>query len=174
MSDATAPPRHRVELSRAESLRLLGSVSLGRVVFTRRALPAIRPVNHVVDGGNVVIRTHEGAALAGLAAPPEQTGIGSRGRAAGRPGRGEGGDAGQGVVVAYEADAIDPETHLGWSVVVTGYCTLVTDPDELARYEALLEPWWDERMDCAVRIRPSLVTGVRLTNGRGAAPTAAT
>ncbi|MCQ8770927.1 pyridoxamine 5'-phosphate oxidase family protein [Streptomyces telluris] len=153
MSDATAPPRHRVELSRAESLRLLGSVSLGRVVFTRRALPAIRPVNHVVDGGDVVIRTHEGAALAGLAARPEQT------RAAGNR------DPGQGVVVAYEADAIDPGTHLGWSVVVTGYCTLVTDPGELARYEALLEPWWDERMDCAVRIRPSLVTGVRLTNG---------
>ncbi|WP_173864800.1 pyridoxamine 5'-phosphate oxidase family protein [Streptomyces roseifaciens] len=156
MSDATAPPRHRVELSRAESLRLLGSVSLGRVVFTRRALPAIRPVNHVVDGGNVVIRTHEGAALAGLAAHPEQAGAGNH-----DPG------PGQGVVVAYEADAIDPETHLGWSVVVTGYCTLVTDPDELARYEALLEPWWDERMDCAVRIRPSLVTGVRLTNGAG-------
>ncbi|MGK5733924.1 pyridoxamine 5'-phosphate oxidase family protein [Streptomyces sp. URMC 124] len=152
MSDATAPARHRVELSRAESLRLLGSVSLGRVVFTRRALPAIRPVNHVVDGGNVVIRTHEGAALAGLAAHPEQ--------------------AGQGVVVAYEADAIDPGTHLGWSVVVTGYCTLVTDPGELARYEALLEPWWDERMDCAVLIRPSLVTGVRLTNGNGAPPAA--
>ncbi|MFC5145182.1 pyridoxamine 5'-phosphate oxidase family protein [Streptomyces aureoversilis] len=156
MSDATAPPRHRVELSRAESLRLLGSVSLGRVVFTRRALPAIRPVNHVVDGGDVVIRTHEGAALAGLAARPEPAGAGSH-----DPG------PGQGVVVAYEADAIDPGTHLGWSVVVTGYCTLVTDPDELARYEALLEPWWDERMDCAVRIRPSLVTGVRLTDGPG-------
>ncbi|WP_229899602.1 pyridoxamine 5'-phosphate oxidase family protein [Streptomyces hiroshimensis] len=159
MSDATAPARHRVELSRAESLLLLGSVSLGRVVFTRRALPAIRPVNHIVDGGHVVIRTHEGAALAGLAVPPE------------RPGQPDA--RSHGVVVAYEADAIDPVTHLGWSVVVTGYCTLVTDPDELARYEALLEPWWDARMDCAVRIRPSLVTGVRLTAGRGAPPATA-
>ena len=69
----------------------------------------------------------------------------------------------QGVVVAYEADAIDPDTHLGWSVVVTGYAHLVTDADELARYRALLRPWMDRTMDYAVRIRPDLVTGIRLT-----------
>ncbi|MET9414905.1 pyridoxamine 5'-phosphate oxidase family protein [Streptomyces klenkii] len=159
MSDTTAPPRRRVELTRAESLRLLRTVSLGRVVFTRRALPAIRPVNHVVDGGDIVIRTHEGAALAGLtaqAAPAQQPGAAARR-----------------VVVAYEADAIDPVTHLGWSVVVTGYCMPVTDPDELARCAALLTPWWDDRMDYAVRIRPSLVTGVRLVPGCPHPPAAA-
>ncbi len=45
-----------------------------------------------------------------------------------------------GVVVAYEADVIDPETHLAWSVVVTGYARPVTDPEELSRYRALLRP----------------------------------
>ncbi|MEV4926821.1 pyridoxamine 5'-phosphate oxidase family protein [Streptomyces roseoverticillatus] len=149
MSDTTAPPRRRIELTRAESLRLLRTVSLGRVVFTRRALPAIRPVNHVVDGGHIVIRTHEGTALAGLAATAQQPGTAAVRR----------------VVVAYEADAIDPVTHLGWSVVVTGYCMPVTDPDELASCAALLKPWWDGRMDYAVRIRPTLVTGVRLVPG---------
>ncbi|MEU8551599.1 pyridoxamine 5'-phosphate oxidase family protein [Streptomyces roseoverticillatus] len=149
MSDTTAPPRRRIELTRAESLRLLRTVSLGRVVFTRRALPAIRPVNHVVDGGHIVIRTHEGASLAGLAATAQQPGTAAVRR----------------VVVAYEADAIDPVTHLGWSVVVTGYCMPVTDPDELARCAALLKPWWEGRMDYAVRIRPTLVTGVRLVPG---------
>ncbi|MEV5374586.1 pyridoxamine 5'-phosphate oxidase family protein [Streptomyces nondiastaticus] len=165
--DTTAPPRRRVELTRAQSLRLLRSVSLGRVVFTRRALPAIRPVNHIVDGGHIVIRTHEGAALAGLAASAQQPMTARQPAPApqqpapaqppGAPGRR--------VVVAYEADSIDPVTHLGWSVVVTGYCTLVTDPDELARYAALLTPWWDGRMDYTVRIRPSLVTGVQLLPG---------
>ncbi|WP_424888225.1 pyridoxamine 5'-phosphate oxidase family protein [Streptomyces sp. XH2] len=156
MSDTTAPPRRRIELTRTESLRLLRSVSLGRVVFTRRALPAIRPVNHVVDGGHIVIRTHEGAALAGLAATAQQPAPGP----AQPPGA-----AVRRVVVAYEADSIDPVTHLGWSVVVTGYCMPVTDPGELARYATLLKPWWDGRMDYAVRIRPSLVTGVRLLPG---------
>ena len=37
-------------LPREESLRLLRSVSVGRLVFTHLALPAIRPVNHVVEG----------------------------------------------------------------------------------------------------------------------------
>ncbi|MFJ3667078.1 pyridoxamine 5'-phosphate oxidase family protein [Streptomyces sp. NPDC090106] len=133
-------PRRTIDLDRAEALRLLGSVSFGRIVFTELALPTIRPVNHVLDHGGIVIRTHAGGALT------------SRTRQAGAPG----------VVVAYEADAIDPETHLGWSVVVTGYAGLVTDPQELARYQELLDPWVGRTMDYAVRIRPDLVTGVRL------------
>ncbi|MEV5528458.1 pyridoxamine 5'-phosphate oxidase family protein [Streptomyces prunicolor] len=124
----------------AEALRLLGSVPMGRIAFTRRALPTIRPVNHIVDDGNIVIRTHEGAALTSRTLQAD----------------------GPGVVVAYEADAIDPHTHLGWSVVVTGYAHLVTDTLELARYQALLRPWVRQPMDYAVRIHPDLVTGLLL------------
>lgn len=136
-----AGPRQSVALDSLDALRLLGSVSLGRIVFTQRALPTIRPVNHVLDHGDIVIRTHEGSALT------------SHTRHAG----------GTGVVVAYEADAIDPVTHLGWSVVVTGYARLITDPQEMARYRALLHPWVKQTMDYAVRIHPDLVTGIRLT-----------
>ncbi|WP_411149199.1 pyridoxamine 5'-phosphate oxidase family protein [Streptomyces sp. A30] len=138
---SSAEPRHSMELDGSEALRLLGSVSLGRVVFTRHALPTIRPVNHVLDDGDIVIRTHEGAALTSHTRPAD----------------------GRGVVVAYEADDIDPVTHLGWSVVATGYARLVTDPDELARYRAMLRPWLPRSTDYAVRIRPDLVTGVLLT-----------
>ncbi|MGW7543203.1 pyridoxamine 5'-phosphate oxidase family protein [Streptomyces sp. NPDC054770] len=133
-------PRQSVTLDATEAFRLLGSVSIGRVVFTRHALPTVRPVNHVLDGGDVVIRTHEGAALT------------SRSRQADAPG----------VVVAYEADSIDPVTHLGWSVVITGYARLVTDARELARYRELLHPWVGGAMDYAVRIHPDLITGIRL------------
>ncbi|MQY36469.1 hypothetical protein SRB17_44700 [Streptomyces sp. RB17] len=140
------PAHRRIDLDPVEALRLLDSVSLGRIVFTRQALPTVRPVNHVLDGGDIVIRTHDGAALT---AHTEQGG-------------------GEGVVVAYEADAIDPDTHLGWSVVVTGYARLVTDPADLARLRTLLTPWApEEGMDHAVRIRPSLVTGVLLTDTPG-------
>ncbi|MET8565137.1 pyridoxamine 5'-phosphate oxidase family protein [Streptomyces flaveolus] len=136
-----AGPRRSIELDSDEALRLLGSVSFGRIVFTRHALPIVRPVNHVLDNGEIVIRTHEGAALTARAGQAD----------------------GQGVVVAYEADAIDPDTHLGWSVVATGYAHLVTDSQELARYQALLNPWVHRTMDYAVRIRPDLISGVRLT-----------
>ena len=134
-------PRRSIELDSDEALRLLGSVSFGRIVFTRQALPTVRPVNHVLDNGDIVIRTHEGAALTARARHAD----------------------GHGVVVAYEADSIDPDTHLGWSVVVTGYAYLVTDSEELARYQELLNPWVNQTMDYAVRIRPDLITGVRLT-----------
>ena len=137
---AAEPPRRTVEIDDAEALRLLGSVPMGRIAFTRRALPTIRPVNHLVDDGNIVIRTHEGAALTSRTLQAD----------------------GPGVVVAYEADAIDPDTHVGWSVVVTGYAHLVTDTLELARYQALLRPWVRQQMDYAVRIHPDLVTGLLL------------
>ncbi|MFF7356075.1 MULTISPECIES: pyridoxamine 5'-phosphate oxidase family protein [Streptomyces] len=136
------PAHRRIDLDPVEALRLLGSVPLGRIVFTRQALPTVRPVSHVMDDGDIVIRTHEGAAL--TAHPRE---------------------GGQGVVVAYEADALDPDTHLGWTVVVTGYARLVTEAADLARIRALLAPWpAQEDRDHAVRIRPCLVTGVLLTD----------
>lgn len=132
--------RRTVELEPGEALRLLGSVPLGRIVFSRKALPAVRPVNHVLDDGDIIIRTHDGTALAAHASQ----------------------DTSHGVVVAYQADAIDLDTRLGWSVVATGYCHLVTDPQQVARYQAMLHPWSDEHMDHVVRIHPDLVTGIRL------------
>ncbi|GAA0906250.1 pyridoxamine 5'-phosphate oxidase family protein [Virgisporangium aurantiacum] len=114
-------------------LSLLASVPFGRVVFTQRALPAIRPVNHIVDQGHVVIRTSLGSGLGAV--------------------------AGAGTVVAYEADAIDPDARSGWSVVVTGVARVVTERDEIARYESLLRPWVDGPRDSFIRIPVELVTG---------------
>jgi hypothetical protein len=128
--------RRQKELSRQESLRLLGSVPFGRIVFTMHALPAIRPVNHVLHNGDVIIRTHHGASLLSAV----------------------------GVVVAYEADAIDPAEHLGWSVIVTGIATSVGEPDR-TRYERLLRPWANGHKDQIIRIEPELVTGFELVPG---------
>ncbi|MFD6229427.1 pyridoxamine 5'-phosphate oxidase family protein [Streptomyces sp. NPDC060232] len=135
-------PRRMRQLDRAEALRLLGSVSLGRIVFTHQALPAIRPVNHHMDGEDIIVQLHDGATLASIVTPTQATG----------------------VVVAYEADVIDPHTHIGWSVVVTGYAHRVTDESELARFAGRLRPWVRHlAMNSALRIRPDLVTGFQLT-----------
>ena len=134
----TAGQRQLTELDRAEALRLLGSVSLGRIVFTQRAMPAVRPVNHILDSTGIIIRSHSGAAIISEA------------------------DTARGAVVAYEADNINPNYLLGWSVVVTGIARLVRDPAELARYREALLPWVDREMDQVIRIQPDVVTGFHL------------
>jgi len=134
--------RQLVELPAAEAMALLGSVQYGRVVFTARALPAVRPVNHLVDRGDIVIRTNLGTAVS---AAVDGTGTGT------------------GTVVAYQADHVDPVRRLGWSVVVTGYARVVTDPAEVERFETALVPWIDGPMDTVIRIHPEIVTGFRLT-----------
>ena len=58
-----------VELDRAEAMRPMASVGYGRVVFTQGALPAIRTVNHLVDGGRVIVRTRLTAELTTAIAP---------------------------------------------------------------------------------------------------------
>jgi hypothetical protein len=127
-------PRRRQTLTKEQALRLLSEVPLGRVIFTQNTMHAVRPVNHIIDDGAVIIRTHLGAAMLSAV----------------------------GMLVAYQADAIDPEEHVGWSVIVTGYAWAVTDPDAVARYERLLRPWVAGEMDQVIRIDPEIVTGIEL------------
>jgi hypothetical protein len=122
----------------AEAMWLLAGAGYGRVVFTLNALPAIRPVNHLVDDGRIIIRTRLTASIAAAAR------------------------SGEGIVVAYEADSIDSQDRTGWSVVVTGHAYTLTDPGEVLRYEQLLHPWVNHA-DTVVAIEPEIVTGFRIT-----------
>lgn len=126
-------------------MRLLGSVSIGRVVFTARALPAVRPVCHLVDGDHIIIRTDHNAAIT------------SELRAE------------AGTVVAYEADAIDMSEHLGWSVVVVGVAHRLIDPDEAVLYRRALRPWVTGAKDQVIAIHADMVTGYRLVADHAAA-----
>ncbi|WP_306364206.1 pyridoxamine 5'-phosphate oxidase family protein [Nocardia sp. CC227C] len=119
------------ELSTSDSLRLLSGIRFGRVVFSRYALPTIRPVNHVVDGGMIVIHANPGTTLSAHR-----------------------------QVVAYEADTIDQDTQYGWCVIVTGTAEEVTDSGDLARYRRLLPTTLPGPRRRIIRIRPDFVTGV--------------
>jgi nitroimidazol reductase NimA-like FMN-containing flavoprotein (pyridoxamine 5'-phosphate oxidase superfamily) len=120
-------------------MRRLGSTQLGRIVFTRHAMPAIRPVNHLIDSGYIILRSHEDSAI--------PTGAASQ----------------AGTVVAYEADDIDPATGAGWSVIVTGLATIVTDSAQVARYLATLHSWAAGEESQIIRIDPGIITGTELT-----------
>jgi nitroimidazol reductase NimA-like FMN-containing flavoprotein (pyridoxamine 5'-phosphate oxidase superfamily) len=137
----TAPVPHGTrsveELPRQEALRLLRSVEIGRLVFSHQALPAIRPVNHVLLDDLIIIRAHTGAALLG-------------------PAR-------DGAVVAYEADEFDTGRRTGWNVVVTGEAHVVRDPEVQQRYQAALRPWVGGEMTHTVSISLDMVIGYRIS-----------
>ncbi|MFI7413491.1 pyridoxamine 5'-phosphate oxidase family protein [Streptomyces sp. NPDC049627] len=128
-------------LDRQECLRLLAKVPIGRVVYTRQALPAVLPVNFALDtDASVLLRTSPDSDLV---------------------------RAIDGVVVAFEADEFDADTRSGWSVVVTGRATVVTDPGELERLsEVGPTSWMPLRDPVFVRIESEMVTGRELRGTR--------
>jgi Pyridoxamine 5'-phosphate oxidase len=126
------------ELSREECLRLIGEVPVGRVVFTQRALPAVRVVSHLVEADRIIFRADLGPAIS------METG----------------GD--HGTVVAYEADLIDAAESLGWSVVVVGRAAHVTDQAQAARYRRALPSWAVGEADDVIAICAGMVAGFRL------------
>ena len=102
-------------LDDGESLELLSSVPIGRLVFTMGGLPAVRLVNFVLDGDSLIFATADG----------------DKYRAAER-----------GDVVAFEVDAVDEDRHLGWTVTAAGHLSVI-DPDEAEslRHGLALRPW---------------------------------
>jgi nitroimidazol reductase NimA-like FMN-containing flavoprotein (pyridoxamine 5'-phosphate oxidase superfamily) len=124
-------------LDRQECLRLLAKVPVGRVVYTRHALPAVLPINFSLDAdSSVLLRTSPDSDLV---------------------------RAIDGVVVAFEADEFDATTRSGWSVVVTGRATVVTDPAEHHRLsETGPTSWMPLREAVFVRIESEMVTGREL------------
>ena len=126
-------------LSRDECLTLMASVPAGRIVYTRRALPAVELVNFALDHGDIVIRTDAGGKLAA---------------------------ATRGAVVAFEADQLDPAGQTGWSVTAVGPSSEVTDPGELARLATIgLRAWAPGTRDHFIRISPVMLNGRRLCTG---------
>ncbi|MFF5013121.1 pyridoxamine 5'-phosphate oxidase family protein [Streptomyces sp. NPDC001165] len=122
------------ELARHECLRLMAKAPVGRIVYTRQALPAVSPVSFSLEAdGAVVVRTCEASDLV---------------------------RAVDGAVVAFEADDVDTARRSWWSVVITGAATVVTDPaehEDLARTGPV--SWATASKEVFIRIEPELVTG---------------
>ena len=115
-------------------LRLLASVPVGRVGFHADGEVVVLPVNHAVDGQDVVFRTARGSKLSAA--------------------------EGQNPV-AFEADDYNSQTRSGWSVLVTGRAQVVDEEAEVQRLSRLgLHPWATSvDRPFWIRIRPTAVTG---------------
>jgi len=128
---SSAAPSH---LTVQECWACLASVSVGRLVYTERALPTIRPVNFSVADGHVVIWSRPGGKARAL----------------------------RGQVAAFQVDRIDEATGAGRNVVVIGTVSVVSDENEsLSQIEPGRRPWVVGRLDHVIRLPVQRMVGQR-------------
>jgi nitroimidazol reductase NimA-like FMN-containing flavoprotein (pyridoxamine 5'-phosphate oxidase superfamily) len=130
-------------LDRRECLRLLATVPVGRIGVSIGALPAILPVNFALVGDYIVIRTVPGTKLDAAV---------------------------RRSVVAFEVDSYALDGSSGWSVLIQGICSEVTDAAEreaLARSGLQAWAFGGGAADRFVRVEVSFVNGRRFRHHGG-------
>jgi hypothetical protein len=126
-----------VPLSVAECRDLLATDAVGRVAFVTPRGPRIVPVNYVLAGDAIEMRTSTSSELATYAPGHE---------------------------VAFEIDHLDGERRRGWSVVAHGVCERVAAPDAGSWHLAGPEPdpWAGGRRPLLLRLAWRELTGRRV------------
>ena len=118
-----------------ECLELLATKELGRVGFSVEDRPIILPVNYRIIANAVVFRTDPGAKLTTALTRS---------------------------VVAFEVDHVAPDGTSGWSVLVVGRATELTDPTSLQEARQLnVSPWVPGSREHFVVIGAEEVSGRR-------------
>jgi nitroimidazol reductase NimA-like FMN-containing flavoprotein (pyridoxamine 5'-phosphate oxidase superfamily) len=134
--------REPVKLEPKVAMGYLIHAEFGRVAFVVDDLPVIRPLNHVVVDGEIIVYTWHASAFA------------------------EAVRARPGLPVAYQSDEIEAHSHTGWSVLVAGTATDVSDHPRAGQMGKQVQSWIDRPHDMVIAIHPHEVTGLRLTIGR--------
>ena len=126
--------RYFEALAREQCLDLLEANHLGRVAWQAADLPQILPVTYATHQGSVYFRTTPDGILSELAQPTR---------------------------VALEVDELDQQTRSGWSIVLHGRTSAVSEPDALADLWAAdsLVPWAGGNRTLFICIRPDRVSG---------------
>jgi nitroimidazol reductase NimA-like FMN-containing flavoprotein (pyridoxamine 5'-phosphate oxidase superfamily) len=104
------------------------------VAWQAADLPQILPVTYAMYQGSVYFRTTPDGILSELAQPTR---------------------------VALEVDELDQQTRSGWSIVLQGRTSAVSEPDALAHLWAAdsLVPWATGNRTLFICIRPDRVSG---------------
>jgi nitroimidazol reductase NimA-like FMN-containing flavoprotein (pyridoxamine 5'-phosphate oxidase superfamily) len=138
MSDQPTLDKEMEELTPPQCRDLLGQHHLGRIAFLERAgvMPVVFPVNYTLLGSSVVFRSDPGSKLtAALHTTP----------------------------VAFEIDGVDPRLEVGWSVLVRGFVTEVTDRTELQRLRSTpMNAWAPGKKGHFLKIETRQLTGRRI------------
>lgn len=136
MESTPSSTRPGVEiLSDAECWERLRKSSIGRLGVQHDGQPEIYPVNYLVDGTSIVLRTRSESKIG--AAPLLER-------------------------VAFEIDGFEPARGTAWSVLIKGFGRTIDSTPEVARANELpLFSWVDVDRSAWVRIVPVEVTGRR-------------
>ncbi|MEV6591379.1 pyridoxamine 5'-phosphate oxidase family protein [Streptomyces acidicola] len=125
------------DLSFDECRALLSTHGVGRIAVSTPEGPAVVPVNYEVVDDAIAFRTSPGSVPA----------------------------AAVGTDVAFEVDHVDEAMSQGWSVLVVGPARVVAEPEAARRLaeHAHSEPWPGGEREMWVSIRPTRLTGRRIT-----------
>lgn len=139
-SEGAAVENERVpsELDPKLALGLLGHAGFGRIAFVADGVPTIRPLNHVVLDGRIILCTWHTSSL-GQAIRHQAN-----------------------LQVAYQADEIEPQNRLGWSVLVTGTAADISRDSHAGQLGLQVQSWMKYPLDMVIAIQPREVTGLRL------------
>ena len=131
-------------LSEEECFALLGSPTVGRIVYVDDVGPIAVTVNYAMAGRDIVVRVEGGTKQAAVRQP----------------------------VITFEVDDIDEATRSGWSVVVRGTGRQVETAAVTALLGAMggrfPKPWAFGVHNVWLQITPTCVTGRRLAAERSA------
>ena len=121
-------------LGRQQCLDLLESHHVGRIAWQAAEGPQVLPVTYTMNQGSAYFRTAPDSILAELAQPTS---------------------------VALEVDELDQQTRSGWSIVLRGRTSAVSEPEALADLWASdsLVPWAVGNRTLFIRIVPERVSG---------------
>jgi transcriptional regulator with XRE-family HTH domain len=123
-------------LSAAECRGYLAAGGVGRFLFTADRGPVAIPVNYGMLGDDIIFRSGSATSVPVGAGQPR---------------------------VSFDVDHLDDALAEGWSVLVSGQATLITDPAELKQAQALgITPWAGGDRDTFIKIVAREVTGRRI------------
>jgi hypothetical protein len=128
-------------LDEDECLALLGAAEVGRVGVVVDGQPLIFPVNHVLEGRTIVVRTDSSRMLSGAAL----------------------------ARVAFEADGFEAGARSGWTVLAEGIGNDVTEALDATseRLQAVpVTPWAPGPKSRLLRIDVRTITGRRFAGAR--------
>ena len=111
---------------------LLRTHAVGRIAWANSEGVTILPVNHTVVEGGIIIRTTPTGLLGELA---------------------------HDVTVAFQADEVDSETRIAWSVLARGRARELTEHEIAAIGASIPEPWAGGERNMVLRIGVEQISG---------------